>query len=66
MPTPADERRLAAGIPLQGVLRSDGRPVKKAAALTLTMLRQILATCDQSSHWRKAPGCRFKKISTGD
>jgi integrase len=40
--------------PLQGVLRTHGRPVRKAAALTLTMLRQILATCDQSARGRRA------------
>jgi integrase len=39
--------------PLQGVLRSHGRPVQKAAALTLNMLRQILATCDQSAGGRR-------------
>jgi integrase len=39
--------------PLQGALRSHGRPVQKAAALTLTMLRQLLATCDQSARGRR-------------
>src|SRR6195952_1042676 len=39
--------------PLQGVLRSHGRPVQKAAALTLPMLRQILATCDTSARGRR-------------
>ena len=39
--------------PLQGVLRTNGRPVQKAAALTLPMLRQILATCDQSARGRR-------------
>jgi integrase len=39
--------------PLQGALRSHGRPVQKAAALTLAMLRQILATCDQSARGRR-------------
>jgi len=39
--------------PLQGVLRTHGRPVRKAAALTLKMLRQILATCDQSARGRR-------------
>jgi integrase len=39
--------------PLQGVLRTHGRPVRKAAALTLTMLRQILLTCDQSARGRR-------------
>jgi integrase len=39
--------------PLQGVLRTHGRPVRKAAALTLPMLRQILATCDQSARGRR-------------
>jgi integrase len=39
--------------PLQGILRSHGRPVQKAAALTLPMLRQILATCDQSARGRR-------------
>jgi integrase len=39
--------------PLQGVLRTHGRPVQKAAAVTLPMLRQILATCDQSARGRR-------------
>jgi integrase len=39
--------------PLQGVLRTRGRPVRKAAALTLSMLRTILATCDQSARGRR-------------
>jgi integrase len=39
--------------PLQGVLRTHGRPVQKAAALTLPMLRQLLATCDQSARGRR-------------
>src|ERR1700761_3946490 len=39
--------------PLQGALRSHGRPVQKAAALTLKMLRQLLATCDQSARGRR-------------
>ena len=39
--------------PLQGVLRTHGRPVQKAAALTLPMLRQLLATCDTSARGRR-------------
>ena len=39
--------------PLQGTLRTHGRAVQKAAALTLPMLRQILATCDQSARGRR-------------
>ena len=39
--------------PLQGVLHTRGRPVRKAAALTLPMLRQLLATCDQSARGRR-------------
>jgi integrase len=39
--------------PLQGVLRSHGRPVPKAAALTLPLLRLILATCDTSARGRR-------------
>jgi integrase len=39
--------------PLQGALRTIGRPVRKAAALTLPMLRQILATCDESARGRR-------------
>lgn len=39
--------------PLQGVLRTHGRPAQKAAALTLPMLRQILATCDHSARGRR-------------
>ncbi len=39
--------------PLQGVLREHGRPVQKAAALTLAMLRQLVATCDPSVRGRR-------------
>ena len=39
--------------PLQGALRSHGRAVRKAAALTLPMLRQLLATCDQTARGRR-------------
>ncbi len=39
--------------PLQGLLREYGRPVQKAAALTLTMLRQLVATCDVSTRGRR-------------
>jgi len=39
--------------PLQGLLREHGRPVQKAAALTLTMLRQLVATCDASARGRR-------------
>ena len=39
--------------PLQGALRTHGRPVRKAAALTLPMLRQLLATCDPSARGRR-------------
>ena len=39
--------------PLRGVLRTNGRPVQKAAALTLPMLRQIVGTCDPSARGRR-------------
>jgi integrase len=39
--------------PLQGLLRTHGRPVQKAAALTLGMLRQLVATCDDSPRGRR-------------
>ena len=39
--------------PLQGLLREHGRPVRKAAALTLAMLRQLVATCDVSARGRR-------------
>ena len=39
--------------PLQGVLRTHPRPVQKAGALTLPMLRQLLATCDSSARGRR-------------
>jgi len=39
--------------PLRGLLRTHGRPVRKAAALTLPMLRQVLATCDESARGRR-------------
>ena len=39
--------------PLQGILRTRGRPVRKAAALTLPLLRQLVATCDASARGRR-------------
>ena len=39
--------------PLQGLMREHGRPVRKAAALTLAMLRQLVATCDVSARGRR-------------
>jgi integrase len=39
--------------PLQGVLRTQGRPARQAAALTLAMLRRLLATCDASQRGRR-------------
>jgi integrase len=39
--------------PLRGLLRQHGRSVHKAAALTLAMLRQLLATCDNSARGRR-------------
>ena len=39
--------------PLRGLLRTHGRPVQKAAALTLPMLRQLVATCDASARGRR-------------
>ena len=39
--------------PLQGLLRTHGRPVQKAAALTLPMLRQLVGTCDRSARGRR-------------
>jgi integrase len=39
--------------PLQGLLRTHGRPAQKAAALTLAMLRQLVATCDDSARGRR-------------
>jgi integrase len=39
--------------PLRGLLRQHGRPVQKAAALTLDMLRQLVATCDRSARGRR-------------
>ena len=39
--------------PLQGPLRTRGRPVRKAAALSIAMLRQLVATCDQSPSGRR-------------
>jgi integrase len=39
--------------PLQGVLRTHRRPVQKAAALTLPMLRQMLATCEPTARGRR-------------
>jgi integrase len=39
--------------PLQGTLRTRGRPARKAAALSLVQLRQLVATCDQSARGRR-------------
>ena len=39
--------------PLQGLLRRHGRPPAKAAALSLAMLRQLLATCDRTARGRR-------------
>ena len=39
--------------PLQGLLRTHGRPVQKAAALTLPMLRQLVATCGADARGRR-------------
>jgi integrase len=39
--------------PLQGLLRRHGRPPQKAAALTLAMLRRLLATCDGTARGRR-------------
>ena len=39
--------------PLQGLLRTHGRPAQQAAALTLPMLRQLVATCDPSARGRR-------------
>ena len=39
--------------PLQGLLRERGRAVQKAAALTLPMLRRLVATCDDSNRGRR-------------
>jgi integrase len=39
--------------PLQGVLRTHGRPPRKAAALTLPMLRRLVETCDNSPRGRR-------------
>ena len=39
--------------PLQGLLRKHGRPVRKAAPLTLPMLRQLLATCERTARGRR-------------
>jgi integrase len=43
--------------PLRGVLRRHGRPVRKAAPLTLAMLCRLLATCDAT-----APGRRDRAL----
>ena len=39
--------------PLQGLLRTHGRPAQKASALTLPMLRQLVATCDSTARGRR-------------
>jgi len=39
--------------PLQSVLRKHGRPVKKDAALTLDLLRMVVAICDRSRRGRR-------------
>ena len=40
-------------LPLRGLLRTHGRPKRKAAALTLPMLRALVATCDRSARGRR-------------
>ena len=39
--------------PLQGLLRTHARPAHKAAALTLPMLRRLVATCDGTARGRR-------------
>ncbi len=39
--------------PLQALLRLHGRPIEKAAALSLDMLRQLVATCDRTARGRR-------------
>jgi integrase len=39
--------------PLRGLLREHGRPVQKAAALSLEMLRKLVATCEPSARGRR-------------
>jgi len=39
--------------PLHGTLRQYGQPVQKAAAVTLDILRQLVATCDRSRRGRR-------------
>src|SRR5580698_7663422 len=39
--------------PLQGLLRRYGRPPQKAAALSLVLLRKMLATCDRTARGRR-------------
>ena len=56
LPWNAGHRDIAG--PLGGLLRERGRPARKAAALTLAMLRQLVATCDGSNRGRRdAPCC---------
>ena len=43
--------------PLGGLLREHGRPARKAAALTLAMLRQLVATCDGSNRAAATTPC---------
>jgi integrase len=39
--------------PLRALLRVHGRPVEQAAALSLPMLRQLVATCDRTARGRR-------------
>jgi integrase len=39
--------------PLQGLLRTHPRPLQKAAALSLEMLRRLVATCDGTARGRR-------------
>ena len=48
--------------PLRGVLRSRGRPARKAAALTLVMLRRLLATCDSTRARPARPGAAAVRL----
>jgi integrase len=50
---PWDTAHRAIQAPLQAVLRAQARPPDKAAALTLPMLRRLVATCDASARGRR-------------
>ena len=51
--------------PFKGLLRDKGRPARKAAALTLPMLRRLVATCDTGTRGRARPRAVADRLRRG-